>query len=141
MIKLLEQFELDDVMQIWLEVNIQAHNFISQEYWKENFDMVKSLLPQSNVLVYKANDSIKGFIGIVENNYIAGLFVLNQYQSSGIGSKLLEECKQRYSELRLDVFVKNKSAVNFYLKHGFKIEQKKLNEDLFEQEYTMIWRS
>lgn len=33
--------DIDAVMQIWLNTNIQAHSFISPDYWKNNFDVVK----------------------------------------------------------------------------------------------------
>ena len=37
--------DIDSVMQIWLNTNIQAHSFISQDYWKSNFNMVKEMMP------------------------------------------------------------------------------------------------
>ena len=36
--------DIDAVMQIWLNTNIQAHSFISPDYWKNNFDVVKEML-------------------------------------------------------------------------------------------------
>ncbi|GAA0725060.1 N-acetyltransferase [Clostridium malenominatum] len=140
MIKKMEISKIDDVMKIWLEVNIKAHDFISESYWIENYDFVKEVLPQSEILVYEDDDKIKGFIGIVDKSYIAGLFVSNKYQSSGIGSKLIEKCKEQYLLLKLDVYAKNLKAVEFYKKHGFKIEIEKENDDTKEIEYTMVWR-
>lgn len=35
--------DIDTVMKIWLDTNIQAHDFISADYWKCNFDMVTSV--------------------------------------------------------------------------------------------------
>ena len=139
MIKELDVSRIDDIMKIWLEENINAHDFISKDYWEENYDYVKRVLPDATVFVYEDNDEAKGFIGIVENSYIAGLFVSNRYQANGIGGELLERCKQEYSILKLDVYAKNIKAVNFYKKHGFKIEQEKENEETREVEYSMIW--
>ena len=34
MIRKFENSDIDDIMQIWKNVNIEAHNFISKEYWK-----------------------------------------------------------------------------------------------------------
>lgn len=140
MIKELEISKIDHVMKIWLEVNISAHEFILEDYWKSNYDYVKNILPEARVLVYEDNGEIKGFIGIIENSYIAGLFVSTQYQNEGIGSKLLEKCKEEYSNLRLDVYAKNLKAINFYKKHGFEIEKQKENNDTKEIEYSMIWK-
>ncbi|SCY54777.1 GNAT family N-acetyltransferase [Alkaliphilus peptidifermentans] len=101
---------------------------------------MKKVLPDATIYVYEENNEIKGFIGIIEKSYIAGLFVSNKYHSNGIGSKLLKKCKQDYPVLKLDVYAKNLKAINFYKKHGFKIEQKKENNETKEIEYSMIWK-
>lgn len=139
MIKELDIFKIDNIMKIWIEENTNAHDFISKDYWETNYDFVKKVLPDATVFVYEDNNEIKGFIGIVESSYIAGLFVSNKYHSNGIGGELLKRCKQQYAILRLDVYAKNLKAVNFYKKHGFKIEQEKENEETKEVEYSMIW--
>ena len=43
--------DIDAVMQIWLNTNIQAHSFVSPDYWKNNFDVVKEMLPRRNICV------------------------------------------------------------------------------------------
>jgi len=138
MIKELDISKIDNIMRIWIEENTNAHNFISKDYWEAKYDYVKNALPDATVFVYEDSGEVKGFIGIVENSYIAGLFVSHKYQSNGIGEKLLNRCKQEYSILKLDVYAKNLKAVNFYKKHGFKIEQIKENEDTKELEYSMV---
>ena len=79
MIKELDISKIDDVMKIWLEANISAHDFIIEDYWMANYDYVKNALPEATVYAYEDKNEIKGFIGIIEE-YIAGLFVSNQYQ-------------------------------------------------------------
>ncbi|HHT97721.1 MAG TPA: N-acetyltransferase [Clostridiales bacterium] len=139
MITELDISRIGDIMKIWIEENINAHDFISEDYWKTNYAFVKKALPDATVFVYEDKEEIKGFIGIVEKSYIAGLFVLNKYHSNGIGSDLLERCKQEYPVLKLDVYAKNLKAVSFYRKHGFKIEEEKENDETKELEYSMIW--
>jgi ribosomal protein S18 acetylase RimI-like enzyme len=140
MIKELDKSKIDNIMKIWLEANISAHDFIQEDYWKGNYEYVKKALPDATVLVYEDGNEIKGFIGIIEESYIAGLFVSNKYQNEGIGTKLLERCKQIYPTLSLDVFAKNVKALNFYKKHGFKIKEEKGNNETKEIEYSMIWK-
>ncbi len=41
MIKQLEKFEIEEVMDIWLKTNITAHSFIPKEYWIKNYNIVK----------------------------------------------------------------------------------------------------
>lgn len=137
MIKKFDISKLDEVMGIWLEANIEAHNFTPKEYWIENFDMVKQMLPSADVFVFEERNIIKGFIGVVGQNYIAGLFVKKEYQNEGVGQRLIEYCKFEYEYLKLDVFIKNKKAVNFYQKNDFIVLGKSIHEDTKEMEYTM----
>ncbi|MBU3130760.1 N-acetyltransferase [Clostridium tagluense] len=139
MIKKFDVSKLDDVMAIWLETNIDAHSFTPKEYWIGNFDAVKQMLPSADIYVYEENNLIKGFIGVLEQNYIAGLFVKKEYQKEGIGQKLIDHCKSRYPYLILDVFTKNKNAVNFYSKNDFTVLDESIHEDTKEMEYTMCF--
>ena len=53
MIRLFEFQDLDKIMEIWLEGNLQAHAFIGEEHWKQNYESVKSVLPNAEVYVYE----------------------------------------------------------------------------------------
>ncbi|MDF2878563.1 MAG: acetyltransferase [Clostridia bacterium] len=53
MIRKFETKDLLQVMEIWLDTNTQAHDFISEDYWKNNFDFVKSMLPDADIYVYE----------------------------------------------------------------------------------------
>lgn len=141
MIKDFDLSNLNEVMDIWLETNIDTHNFIIKDYWIQNFDMVKEVLPSADIYIYEEDNIIKAFIGIIEKNYIAGLFVKKEYQREGIGTKLINHCKSIYSNLTLDVFAKNKKAIDFYNKNKFIIKQEHINEDTKELEYTMSFNS
>jgi len=96
------------------------------------------MLPNADILIYE-EDEIKGFIGVVDKAYIAGLFISKKFQGCGIGTKLIGACKNRYPILMLDVYVKNNKAVTFYSNHGFRIKEEKENSDTKEVEYTMQW--
>ena len=65
--------------------------------------------------------------------------VKKEKQSMGIGSKLIEYCKSKYSELMLKVYVKNKRAVAFYERKEFKIIEEEIDEETNEKEYVMKW--
>lgn len=138
MIKNFNLSKLDSVMKIWIDTNIDAHNFIKKEYWINNYDLVKQMLPLADIYIFEEDNVIKGFIGVIDGNYIAGLFVKKEYQREGIGKKLLDYCKSKYLFLKLDVFIKNKNAVNFYYKNGFKVLDEHFSEETNEIEYTMI---
>ncbi|OHD16098.1 MAG: hypothetical protein A2086_06355 [Spirochaetes bacterium GWD1_27_9] len=57
--------------------------------------------------------------------FIDTIVVLNEYQSKGIGKKLMEEiktlsCELKYNKITLNVWNKNYNAIEFYKKMGFK---------------------
>ena len=55
--------DLDEVMQIWLKTNQEAHNFISPDYWSSHYDMVKEMLPQAEIYVYEKDEKNAGTAG------------------------------------------------------------------------------
>lgn len=130
--------ELNIVMEIWLETNIKAHDFIQKSYWHGNYEMVKEMMPNSTIFVYEDNDTIKGFVGLMEN-YIAGIFINTNSQSKGIGKALLDYIKEDHSELSLQVYKKNVRAVNFYLREDFVVSKEQIDKNTGEVEYIMNW--
>ncbi|AGR77080.1 hypothetical protein A7H1H_0769 [Aliarcobacter butzleri 7h1h] len=140
MIRKLDKNDINKLLQIWLEVNIKTHDFIVKEYWEEQYDNVKELLPNSEIYVYEENEKIVAFVGLIEN-YIAGIFVSFSFQSKGIGKKLLDYIKEFKKELSLNVYVKNISAIKFYQREGFIINSQNIDEETKEQQILMIWKS
>ena len=85
-IKKFEAFGIDEVMQLWLECNLEVHHFIDK---KQLQDDKKDL----------------GFAGLLEN-YIVGIFVDKNYCPKGIGRQLIIYLKERYKQLSLTVYQK-----------------------------------
>lgn len=139
MIRKMKHEELNRVMDIWLETNIKAHNFIPDEYWKDNFELVKGLISQAEIYIYEKNKNISGFIGM-SGNYIAGIFVKEEEQSKGIGKELLNFVKNIKKELSLNVYKKNIKAVNFYKRENFHVINEGIDEAAGEKEFFMEWK-
>lgn len=53
MIRRMQRADIDRVADIWLDTNIRVHNFISKQYWQNNFSIVKEMLSQSEIYVYE----------------------------------------------------------------------------------------
>ena len=140
MIRVLQEFDLTVVMQIWLTTNIRAHDFIPKEYWTDNYKTVKNILPQAEVYVYEDNhtNQINGFIGLT-NDYIAGIFIKHTAQSKGIGKQLLDFVKERKPKLSLHVYEKNMRAVKFYQREQFIIQSENIEKVTNEKELKMVW--
>lgn len=133
--------DIDAVMQIWLNTNIQAHSFISPDYWKNNFDAVKEMLPLAEIYVHEVDNTnqIDGFIGL-NNDYIEEIFIKEVAQSKGTGKQLLNHVKKVKSTLKLNVYQKNERAIQFYLREEFRIQSESVDDNTGEKEFIMVWK-
>lgn len=139
MIRKFEKNDIKEVMRIWENENIKAHDFISKDYWKNNYKHVKEILPKSEVYVYVFNEQILGFIGI-NNNLIEGIFVNENNHNTGIGTALLNKVKESKDNLTLSVYKKNTNSIKFYEKNNFIIINEKVDKNTNEIEYEMLWK-
>lgn len=139
MIRVFQPADLDQVAEIWLTANLQAHSFIPSEYWKENQALVRELLLQAEVYVYEKGGEILGFAEL-DGAYIEGIFVAEEARSQGIGKSLLDFLKAKKPELRLNVYQKNIRAIRFYEREGFQIQSEGLDEATGEKDYVMAWQ-
>lgn len=138
MIRRFENKDLDQVMSIWLQANMESHSFIESDYWKNNYEMVREMLPKAEVFVSEENGQIRGFIGLIDT-CIAGIFVRAAEQSKGVGTGLLHTVMKSRDSLQLNVYMKNIRAVSFYQHYGFQIKNQEIEESTSEEEYTMEW--
>lgn len=140
MIRKMNKEDLDSVMQLWLQGNLFAHSFVDPHYWYTNLPIVSQQILQAEVYVYKQNQTILGFIGLVDD-YIAGLFVDPQFQSQGIGKALVHYIQQHHSALTLHVFAQNERAYQFYCRQGFSVVEQNLDPQTNLLEYSMQWKT
>lgn len=138
MIRRMKISEIDEIGNIWLQSNLEAHNFIDKNYWQDNLIPVKEQFKQADIFVYAEDKNVLGFVGL-QDNYIAGIFVKSEFRSHSIGRQLLDYLKSNYSNLNLDVYDKNSRAVKFYQKNGFIIISTDIDPDSNEKEYRMAW--
>lgn len=89
--------------------------------------------------IYIKDNKIIAFISIINNQYIGALFVDIENQGQQIGGIMLDFIKTKHPNLTLNVYSKNKIAVNFYIKNHFQITGTQIDEDTNEEEYTMMW--
>ena len=82
MIRKLLNGDIDRVADIWLKTNLKAHYFISNQYWKSNYELVKEMLSQSEVYVFEADKMIQGFVGL-NDEYIYD--IVKTYSENTLG--------------------------------------------------------
>ena len=140
MIRQYNEGDIDTIIQIWLDTNIQAHHFISSDYWRANYDMVREMLPNAEIYVYEddCTKQMDGFIGL-NDDYIEGIFVKETMQSKGIGKQLLNHAKEVKSTLKLSVYQKNEKAIKFYLREKFSVQSENVDANTGEKEFIMAW--
>ena len=130
--------DLETIASIWLRSNLESHAFIDRNYWLKNYQTVKASLTTADLYAYYHNEKIIGFLGLIDED-IAGIFVLQEYRSLGIGGQLLARIKEKHSKLLLSVYQKNERAVQFYLKQGFTILKETTDYETTEEEFLMEW--
>ena len=77
MIRTLQKADINSVADIWLDTNIKTHNFIPAQYWKDNFETVKTMLSQADVYVYENSNKIEG--SKLTENETEEIFETNSY--------------------------------------------------------------
>ncbi len=125
---------------LWLKVSLDAHDFIPENYWRSmHKSVLRDYFPNAETYVFEDKHQLKGFISLMENNYIGALFVASQYQRQKIGKKLLTYVRRHRSHLNLNVFTKNAQAIRFYQREDFKIVNEQTEESTKEKELQMSW--
>lgn len=76
---------------------------------------------------------------MLESRFVGALFVAPDAIRQGIGRALLDEVKQHYAWLSLEVYQKNESAVSFYHAQGFRIEDCAWQDDTQHPTWIMRW--
>lgn len=138
MIRLAERQDLDRIMEIWLEGNLQAHDFVDPAYWTGCFQEVREAIAQADVWVWDENGRVEAFAGMVEH-YLAGLFVSGAQRGKGIGGLLLEHIKEQRFPLTLHAYSRNAGAVQFYERHGFGAVSEYIDPETGQPEREMIF--
>lgn len=138
MIREFQKSDIEKITEIWLNTNLKAHDFIPAQYWLSKLEAVKGMFLQAEIYIFEKENEIQGFIGLYEN-YIAGIFVQSQFQTKGIGKRLIDFVKDRKEELTLSVYQKNTRAVKFYQRENFEIRCENTDENIREKEYLMVW--
>ena len=138
MIRLAERQDLDRIMEIWLEGNLQAHDFVDPDYWTGCLQEVREAIAQADVWVWDENGRVEAFAGMVEH-YLAGLFVSGAQRGKGIGGLLLEHIKEQRFPLTLHVYSRNAGAVQFYERHGFGTVSEYIAPETGQPEREMIF--
>ena len=139
MIRMFDACDLNQVMELWLNGNIEAHDFIPRNYWESNAPMVREQLLQAEIYVYETDGKILGFVGL-QGDYLAGIFVDRHARSMGIGGQLIHYVQKIRRTLTLNVYRKNQRAMEFYLREGFSVLSEDIDAATGETDIVLSWK-
>lgn len=137
MIRKCSKNDLGAVLDIWLTASVQAHSFISAEFWKSQVENMRNIyIPAAESYVFEKDSKVVGFSALHKNN-LAAIFVEPDLQGKGIGKQLLNHAKSQRDVLTLSVYKENQASYQFYLSQGFEVISEQPDERTGHQEYTM----
>ena len=125
---------------IWLKSSLDAHSFISREFWHSHVEAMKDkYLPGCENYAYTDEDTGRmcGFISL-RGDHIEALFVDPDCQGKGIGKALLAYAASLRDRLTLSVYTKNTRAAEFYRRNGFIAEERHTDPATGEDELIMV---
>lgn len=147
MIRPYQPGDLDALMQLWLTSTIAAHPFIAEQYWYQSASLVReTYLPAARTWVYLQpeatgkNNTIIGFISILEEQLVGALFVAQAFHGQGVAKALMDYVQQHYQALSLEVYQQNRRAYRFYRKQGFTVIGQDYHSDSQSMILTMYWQ-
>ncbi|WP_208615208.1 N-acetyltransferase [Xenorhabdus kozodoii] len=137
MIRPFTEADMDAVLSIWLEASIKAHHFVAAKFWQSQVKNMRNIyIPASEVYVYLQGVDVVGFYALHENS-LAAVFVSPDKQGQGIGKALVNDAKNRRTELTLSVYQQNQASYEFYLSQGFYVVSEEIDKHTGCQEYFM----
>lgn len=107
MVRKFKKKDLPTVLRLWRELNIDSQSFIEEEYWQEKYKNLEKELEKGEIFVHDEKGAVRGFIDI-RNKTVKGIFVQKEFQSKGIGEKLMKRAKSKNDKLKSHVYKKMK---------------------------------
>jgi len=119
MIRLYQESDTDDIIDIWYQASLLAHLFLSKNFLEEEKRKIRDIcLPMAQTWVYEEQGNPVGFISLIGNE-VGAIFVHPSKQGRGIGTALMNKACSLHDTVELDVFEANAIGRAFYAKYGF----------------------
>ncbi len=119
MIRLYQESDVEDIIDLWYQASLVAHPFLSENFLKEERRKIRDVhLPNSQTWVYEEQGKPVGFISLIDKE-VGGIFVHPSMHRRGIGKALMDKACSMHDSVELDVIEANSIGRAFYSKYGF----------------------
>ena len=137
MLKEFKNSDLDNVMNIWKKAYAGRKNKLENKDFAQTYTEIRDILldESSNTTLYTEDGKIEGFIIIDKNKRIIAIYVDTKIRREGIGTMLINSCKNKYQDLTV-TFWDDDVYKSFFEKNNFELKTK--SDDL---QYTYEWIS
>ena len=113
-----------DTVTMWRESKARAIGQQEPHSFDDHLNYLNETLTKECEIYLAVTHNPRKVIGLLatDGQFIHQLYIHNEFQRSGLGTKLIELAKDFSSgELKLYTFEVNHGAQKFYEKHGFRI--------------------
>ncbi len=132
--------EAYDVLDLWMRSFTQGHPFIEDNFWEKYYSSAKDLyINEKDTYVYTYNDKVVGFISVAVDGTIRGIYVDPEYHNRRIGTKLAKFVQNMYMGLNMEIYKKNRKALDYATYLGFIIVSAYVKEENEEICYRLSW--
>lgn len=133
--------DMEEVLTIWLESSVKAHDFVDRSFWESKLDDMRNVyIPASETFVYDSDSEVKGFFSLHDHT-LAAIFVAPGCQGQGIGKELMGKVKALRPSITLNVYKENWKTVEFYKHCGFQVVSEKIDPHTGHPELVMEYHS
>jgi len=122
--------DTETVATIWLDASLLAHPFLGLPLLLEHQQLVREkFLSVSENWLACCDGAPVGFISLLDESFVGGLFIAPGWQGRGIGRRLIHHALALKGRLSLEVYLRNEQAVRFYASLGFREVSRRACDD------------
>jgi len=141
LIRTYRETDLEEMVRIWYDASVIAHNFVPASFWASYKPAMKEeYLPLAENYVFEQEGKVAGFISLV-GEIVCALFVAPKAQGKGAGKALLEHAKALKGRITLKAYRDNKKAILFYEKNGLRAVGEEVDEHTGCVHIIMEWEN
>lgn len=140
MIREFQPGDLEALIDIWRNASKELYGSRSSEEWRVLKQYTQIYIEGFTTFVYLLDEKPVGFITLSDSEVLL-LFLAPENQKCGLGGELVQFVKSTVDHLKLKVHSRNKKALKFYQRRGFRVCGKAVPDSFGDLQRVMWWRN